>query len=95
MLAGIKKLTYLTEISGKCRTQADSGTQQICYYNRNKTDTNFNSFLAARQQTSQEGEIKFSFAKVIDNTNRAKVIYSEVRDELSNLKNDNIQSKIQ
>ena len=69
--------------------------QQICYYNRNKTDTNFNSFLAARQQTSQEGEIKFSFAKVIDNTNRAKVIYSEVRDELSNLKNDNIQSKIQ
>ena len=51
--------------------------------------------MAARQQTSQEGEIKFSFAKVIDNTNRAKVIYSEVRDELSNLKNDNIQSKIQ
>ena len=51
--------------------------------------------MAAREQTSQEGEIKFSIAKVIDNTNRANVIYSEFRDELRDLKNDNIQSKIQ
>ena len=28
----------------KFRTQADSDTEQICYYNRNKKDTSFNSF---------------------------------------------------
>ena len=37
---------------GKFRTQAESGAQQICYYNRNKTDINFISFLAIRDQTS-------------------------------------------
>ena len=31
---------------GKFRTQADSGTEQICYYNGNKKDTSFNCFLA-------------------------------------------------
>ena len=79
---------------GRFRTQADSGTEQICYYNRNKKDTSFNSFLAVRQQTSQASEINFSIAKVIDNTNRNDVIYSEVGDELSNLKSGNIQSTI-
>ena len=29
---------------GKIRTQADNELQQICYCNRNKTDTSFNSF---------------------------------------------------
>ena len=33
-------------------TQADNGAQQICYYNRNKKDTCFNSFLTVRKQTS-------------------------------------------
>ena len=28
----------------KFRTQADNGTRQICYYNRNKTATSFNFF---------------------------------------------------
>ena len=28
----------------KFRTQADSDTEQICYYNRNKKDTSFNFF---------------------------------------------------
>ena len=28
----------------KFRTQADSDTEQLCYYNRNKKDTSFNSF---------------------------------------------------
>ena len=32
--------------------------------------------------------MKFSIVKVIDNTNRTNIIYSEVGDELSNLKND-------
>ena len=80
---------------GKFKTCADSGTEQICYYNTNKTDTSFNYFLAVRQQTSQASEINFSVVKVIDNTKRNNVIYLEVGDELSNLKNDNIQSTIQ
>ena len=44
----------------KFRTQADSNREQICYYNRNKRDKSFNSFLAARKQTSTTGEMKFS-----------------------------------
>ena len=75
----------------KFRTQADNGTQQICYYNRNKTDTCFNSFLAVWKQTSSPFEINFSIVKVIDNINRQNVIYSEISDELSDFKNDNVQ----
>ena len=48
---------------GKFRRQAGNGTQQICYYNRNKTDTSFNPFLATRKQTSQQGVIKFLLIK--------------------------------
>ena len=79
---------------GKFRTQADNDTEQICSYNRNKSDISFNSFLAAREETSQTDAIKFSIVKVIDNTNRTNVIYSKLSDELSNLKNDDIQSRI-
>ena len=42
----------------KFMTQADSGTEKICYYNRNKKDTSFNSFLAVKKQTSSPFEIK-------------------------------------
>ena len=80
---------------GKFRTQADNGMQQICYYNRNKTDTSFNSFLTTREQTSQEGEIKFSIVKVVNNINKTNVTYSELGDELNSFNNDNIQSKLQ
>ena len=76
---------------GKFRTRADNRTEQICYYNRNKTDTSFNSFLASREQTSQANEIKFSIVKVIDNLNKNNVLYSEVTNELRNLKNDNVR----
>ena len=79
---------------GKFRTQADNDTEQICSYNRNKSDISFNSFLAAREETSQTDAIKFSIVKVIDNTNRTNVIYSKLSDELSNLKNDDIHSRI-
>ena len=79
---------------GKFRTQADNDTEQICCYNRNKSDISFNSFLATREETSQTDAIKFSIVKVIDNTNRTNVIYSKLSDELSNLKNDDIQSRI-
>ena len=80
---------------GKLRTQADNGLQQICYYNRNKTDTSFNSFLTKTEQTFEKGEIKFSIVKVINNINKYNITYSEIGDELNNVKNDNIQSKLQ
>ena len=79
----------------KFRTQADNGLRQICYYNRNKTDISFNSFLISREQTSQKGEIEFSIVKVIDNINKSNISYSELGDELNNFNNDKIQSKLQ
>ena len=47
----------------KFRTKADSGTEQICYYNRNKEDTCFDYFFAVRKQTSSPFEINFSVVK--------------------------------
>ena len=73
---------------GKFRTLADNDIKQVCYYNRNKKDTCFNSFLATREETSQEDDIKFSIVKVIDNVNKNSVIYSEVTNELNNFKDD-------
>ena len=78
---------------GKFSTQADNGTRQICYYNRNKSNTSFNSFLATRKQTSQKGAIKFFVDDVIANINSSLVSYLELGDE--NLNNDSIQSKLQ
>ena len=80
---------------GEFRTQADNGIKQVCYYNRNKSDTSFNSFLATRKQTSQKGAIKFSIDKVITNLNSSDVSYIELGDELKNIDNDNFQSKLQ
>ena len=74
--------------SDKFRTHADDDIKQISYYNRNKTDTSFNSFLATREQTSQEDDIKFSIIKVIDNVNKSSVVYSEVTNKLNNFKDD-------
>ena len=54
----------------KYRTQTDSNQEQICYHNRNKRDTSFNSFLAVRKQTSANGDITFSTAKIIDKRNK-------------------------
>ena len=75
----------------KFRTPADSDTELICYYNRNKRDTSFNSFLAVRKETRSASEITFSIVKVIDKTNRHDTIYSEISDRLSNFKNDIVQ----
>ena len=58
-------------------------------------DTSFNSFLARREQTSQKGAIKYSIDKVITNINNSHVTYSELSNELKNINNDNIQSKLQ
>ena len=80
---------------GKFRTQANSGTEQICYYNRNKKDTSFNSFLATRQETSSPSEINFSIVKVIDNVNKHDSINSDVSDKLRDFKNDIVQRTFQ
>ena len=77
----------------KSRTQTDSNKEQICYYNRNKRDNNFNSFLAVRKQISSATEIIFSIVNIIDKTNRNNAIYSDINNELSDFKNDNIQYK--
>ena len=62
---------------------SDSGTEQICYYNRNKKDTTFNSFLAVRKETSFTFKINFSIVEVIDNISKQDAIYPEISDELS------------
>ena len=80
---------------GKFRTQADNGARQICYYNRNKSDIASILLLAIRKQTSQKGAIEFSIDKVISNLNSSNVSYLELGDELKNINNDNIQSKLQ
>ena len=77
----------------KFGTQADSNKEQICYYNRNKRDNDFNSFLALRKQTSSATEIIFSIVIIIDKTNRNNAIYSDINDELSDFKNDSVQYK--
>ena len=51
--------------------------------------------MAVRKETSSPFEINFPAVKVIDNTNRQNAIYSEIRDELSDFKNNNIQQTIQ
>ena len=48
-----------------------------------------------REQTSNDSEIKFSIVKVIDSLNKTNVIYSEITNELNNLKNDNNRRTIQ
>ena len=48
-----------------------------------------------REQTSNDSEIKFSIVKVIDSLNKTNVIYSEITNELNNLKNDSNRRTIQ
>ena len=74
--------------SGRFRTNADNCDEQISYYNRNKTDTSFNSFLAAREQISQTNDITFLIVRVIDNLNKTNTNYSVVINELNSFKND-------
>ena len=50
----------------KFKAQADSNTEQICYCNRSKKETSFNSFLTLRKETSSASEIKLSIVKAID-----------------------------
>ena len=48
-----------------------------------------------RKETVSPSEINFSIVKVIDNLNRHNNIYSEISDELTDFKNDNVQRTVQ
>ena len=48
---------------GKFRTSADDGEEQTCYFNRNKIDTHFTSFIAKRIRNLLS-TITFSIVKV-------------------------------
>ena len=45
---------------GKFKTSADNGEEHTCYFNRNRSNTHFNSFFAKRTQTNL---IRFSIVK--------------------------------
>ena len=79
----------------KFRTQAESSQEQICYYNRNKRHTSFNSFLAVRKHTLVISDIRFSIVKIIDNTNKSTGMYFEINGELSHFNNDNFKEPVQ
>ena len=51
--------------------------------------------MATREQTFRKGVIKFSIDEVITNINNSNVTYSDLNNELKNINNDNIQSKLQ
>ena len=46
---------------GKFRTSAENGIEQTCYFNRNKTDSHFSSYIAKR--VSQDNLV-FSIVKL-------------------------------
>ena len=46
---------------GKFRTSAENGTEQICYFNRNKSDSHFSSYNA--KQVSRDNLV-FSIGKL-------------------------------
>ena len=75
----------------KFRTQADNNTEQICYYNRNKKDKTFNSFLVVRKHTQTADKIIFSIVKTVDKTKRKDAIYTDIGDELHEFNNDIVQ----
>ena len=75
----------------KFRTNADNGIEQICYYNRNKSDVHFNSFRAKREQTS---EIRFAIDKITTGLCTSDVRFLNIKNDLKNTDNDNFQSKL-
>ena len=80
---------------GKFRTSADNGQEQICYYNRSKSDTHFNSFFAKRKATSQGTDKKFSIVKVAASLNNLEVGNISLNSELNNLIDGRPQTKRQ
>ena len=65
---------------GKFRTSADNGEVQTCYFNRNKSDTIFDSFQSKRINSRKH--IKFSIVKV--NFNSFDLVNKSLDFELKN-----------
>ena len=53
---------------GKLRTSTDDGEERTCYFNRNKSDTHFTSFIAKRILNRQQ-TLTFSIVKVSSDFN--------------------------
>ena len=51
--------------------------------------------MAVRKQISSPLEINFPVIKVINSTNRQDLIYSEISEELSDFKNEEVQRTVQ
>ena len=70
----------------KFRTNAESGTEQICYYNRNRKDKSFNQFLALRKKTANDS-ITFEIKNVVEETETGSFDYYDINSELEELNN--------
>ena len=61
---------------GKLRTNANNGEEQMCYFNKNKSDTHFSSFL---WQRSQVEPINFSIVKqTIEQLDSLRVNFNKI-----------------
>ena len=77
--------------SSKFRAGAESGTEQNCYYNRNKKYKAYKKFLAVTKETSAN-EIIFSIEKLIDNSNKTETIFYKTDSELKEFDNKKIEN---
>ena len=70
----------------KFKTDAESGTEQICYYNRNRKDKSFNRFLALRKETTK-GSIIFEIKNIVEETKTGSLNYYDINSELEAFNN--------
>ena len=72
---------------GKFRTSADDGQEQTCYFNRNKSDMHFSSFVARRVQKKPTTAITFSIVnKSLDvGLSNSKALRALLKDSLNRL----------
>ena len=70
----------------KFRTKAESGTEQICYYNGNRRDKSFNRFLALKKVT-EEGSIIFEIKNLVLENKTGNFEYFNINDELEEFNN--------
>ena len=73
--------TVVTLGPSKFRNNAESGTEQICYYNRNQKDKSFNRFLALRKETANESII-FEIRNIVEETKTGSFDYYDINSEL-------------
>ena len=68
----------------KFRTNAESGTEQIWYYNRNRKDKSFNRLLSLRQETANDSI--FEIKNIVEENKTGSFDYYDINDNSSNLK---------